>query len=148
MPIYLDGLHLQRHEKKGDILYFDGVTWRRLPAGSAGQVLEMVNGIPTWTTEPIVSVTAITTLQSATFAVNSTGIKTLTTAHGLSVTPAVQGEVMLTVFETTNVDDWAYNLLKVESTDATNIVAKINVSTASATGGATARLGIMVITGV
>lgn len=36
------------------------------------------------------------------------------------------------------------NMLKVTATDATNVTAKINVSTASATGGATAKLGLRV----
>src|SRR3990172_6911940 len=85
--------------------------------------------------------TRFATLLSGTFAIDSTGIKTVTVAHGLAYTPALQ-DCQLTVLEDTNVDDWAYNLLKVESVDATNIVAKINVSSASGTGGATARLAL------
>ena len=102
-----------------------------------------------WRAEDIaaVPITAITTLLSGTFAIDSTGIKTVTTAHGLSVTPSIQ-DVQVSVTEDSNVDDWAFNLLKVESVDATNIVCKLNVSTASATGGATAKLAILVITGV
>src|SRR3990167_1891627 len=94
-----------------------------------------------------VAITAITTLLSGTFAIDSTGIKTVTTAHGLSVTPSIQ-DVQVSVTEDSNVDDWAFNLLKVESVDATNVVCKLNVSTASATGGATAKLALLVITGV
>ena len=85
--------------------------------------------------------TRITTLLSGTFAIDSTGIKTITVAHGLAYTPALQ-DCQLTVVEDTNVDDWAYNLLKVESVDATNVVTKVNVSTASGTGGATAKLAL------
>src|SRR3990167_11023737 len=85
--------------------------------------------------------TRITTLLSGTFAIDSMGIKTVTVAHGLVYSPALQ-DCQLTVVEETNVDDWTYNLLKVESVDATNIVAKINVSTASGTGGATAKLAL------
>ena len=89
----------------------------------------------------------VKTVLSGTFAIDSTGVKTITTAHGLSVTPDIQ-DVQLTVTEDSNVDDWAFDLLKVESVDATNVVAKLNVSTASATGGATAKLAILVVAGV
>lgn len=84
-----------------------------------------------------------TTLLSGTFAIDSTGIKTVTTAHGFRVAPALE-DVQLSTVEETNVDDWAYDLLKIESVDATNVVAKINVSTASGSGSATARLAILV----
>ena len=91
-------------------------------------------------------ITAIKTLESGTFAIDSTGVKTVTVSHGLSVTPQTY-QVQLAVVEVTNVDDWAYNLLKVESTSSSQIVAKINVSTASGTAAATAKLGILVVTG-
>jgi len=32
----------------GDLLYYDGTKWTRLPAGSNGQFLKMVNGKPAW----------------------------------------------------------------------------------------------------
>jgi ribosomal protein L12E/L44/L45/RPP1/RPP2 len=135
------------HELKGDMDYFNGSEWARLERGSAGQVLQMTSGVPAWVTEPAVSITAITTLLSGTFAIDSTGVKTVTTAHGLSVTPALH-DVQVSVVEESNVDDWAFDLLKVESVDATNVVCKINVSTASATGSATAKLALLVVTGV
>lgn len=90
---------------------------------------------------------SVKTILSATFDIASTGVKTVTTAHGLSSTPDIQ-DVQLTVTEDTDVDDWEFTLLKTESVDATNVVAKINVSTASATGGATAKLAILVVVGV
>ena len=90
--------------------------------------------------------TAITTLQSGTFAIDSTGVKTVTTAHNLLITPEIYN-VQVSVTENTDVDDWAFDLLKIESVDATNVVCKINVSTASGTAAATARLAILVITG-
>ncbi len=80
---------------------------------------------------------------SGTFTIDSTGIKTVTIPHGLNITPAVQ-DCYLTVVQDTAVDDWAYNLLKIVSVDATNVTVKINVSTASATGGATAKLALRV----
>lgn len=83
-------------------------------------------------------------LLSATFAIDSTGVKTVTTAHGLPTTPSIE-DVQVSITEDTDVDDWAFDLLKVESVDATNVVCKINVSTASATGGATAKLAILAV---
>jgi len=80
---------------------------------------------------------------SSTFAIDSTGVKTVTIAHGLAITPAKE-DCHLTVIEETNVDDWGFDLLKVDSVDATNVTAKIHVSTASATGSATAKLALRV----
>lgn len=95
------------------------------------------------------AITAITTVLSADFAIDAVAVVTVTTAHGLSVTPSIQ-DVQLTVSESANgnVDDWAYGFVKVESVDGTNVVAKVNVTTASATAGAKAKLNILVITGV
>ncbi len=84
-----------------------------------------------------------TNLLSAGFAIDSTGVKTVTTAHALTITPSAK-DVSLTVIEDTDVDDWAYGFVKVESVNATNVVAKVNVTTASATGSATAKLGIKI----
>lgn len=83
------------------------------------------------------------TVLSGTFAIDSTGVKTVTIAHGLAITPALE-DCYLTVVEDTNVDDWAFDLLKVESVGSTNVGAKIHVSTASATGSATAKLALRV----
>lgn len=78
---------------------------------------------------------------SGTFLIDAAGLRTVTIAHGLDYTPAKE-HCQLTVVEESNVDDWAYNLLKIDTVDATNVTAKINVSTASATGAATARLAL------
>jgi len=34
----------------GDLLYHDGADWVSLPAGSDGDVLKMVSGVPAWVT--------------------------------------------------------------------------------------------------
>lgn len=90
-----------------------------------------------WITENIVL--------SPTFLIDAVALRTVTIPHGLNVTPGIE-DCQLTVVEETDVDDWAYNLLKVDNVGAANVVAKINVSTASATGGATARLALLAIT--
>jgi hypothetical protein len=35
---------------KGDMLYRSDSRWEKIPKGNEGDVLKMVNGIPTWTT--------------------------------------------------------------------------------------------------
>lgn len=76
---------------------------------------------------------------STTFAIGSTGIKTVVIPHGLAVTPN-KNEVIPVVEESSAVDDAIWSSVKVVSTDATNVTCKVNVTTASATGGATAIL--------
>ena len=80
---------------------------------------------------------------SDTIAIDSTGVKTVTIPHGLDITPNKE-DIAISVVEETDVDDWAYDLLKVDSVDATNVVVKIRVSTASGTAGATARIALKV----
>lgn len=80
---------------------------------------------------------------SGTFLIDSTGVKTVTIAHGLNVTPALE-DCAVSVVEDSAVDDWAYNLLKVTAVDATNVTVKINVSTASLTAAATAKIALRV----
>lgn len=77
------------------------------------------------------------------FGIDSIGIKTIVIPHGLAITPNIQ-DCCLTVIQSTPVDDWAYTLLKVVSTDAINITTKINVSSASATIGAVARIALRI----
>lgn len=84
------------------------------------------------------------TLSSATFTIDAVGNKVLTIAHNMDQTPAKKDCWLTVLEETADVDDWGYNLLKVDTVDATNVVARINVSVASATVGATARLGLIV----
>lgn len=80
---------------------------------------------------------------SETFAIDSMGIKTVMIVHSLDITPAIQ-DCYLTVIKHTNVLDWAYNLLIIDSVDATNLIVKINISIASKTVGARARLALKI----
>lgn len=92
---------------------------------------------------------------SGTFSIDSIGVKTITVSHGIGdpahgyqpYTPPKEC-FQLTVVEETDVDDWGYDLLKVDSTSNTSVTIKINVNKASATTGATARIGVLVITGL
>jgi len=80
---------------------------------------------------------------SPAFAIDGVAVITVTIPHGLDITPTVQ-DCQLSIVEDTDVDDWAYGYAKVESVGAVNVVAKVNVTTASATGGATAKLALRV----
>ncbi len=77
------------------------------------------------------------------FTVDSTGLKTVTIAHGLDMTPEVQ-DCCLTVVQNSMIDDWEYNTLKIISVSDTNVIAKINVSKASTTIGTVAKLVLRV----
>jgi hypothetical protein len=94
-------------------------------------------------------------LLSGTFAIDSTGVKTVTVNHLLGDvahtyqpwTPSKQ-DFMVTVVQNTAVTDWAFSLLEVTAVTSTQVTVAIKVSTASATVGATAYLGIQVTTGL
>ncbi len=90
--------------------------------------------------------TTAETILSGTFAIDSAGVKTVTITHTLGATPAKE-DCSITVMEDTAVDDWAFNLLKVTATSGTTVTVRINVSTASGTAGATAKLGLVVLAG-
>ena len=80
---------------------------------------------------------------SSSLALDSTGLKTATIAHGLSVTPNINNCSLSIVMET-NVSDFAIGFFRVESVTSTNIVVSADVTTASATPGATFRLSAQV----
>ncbi len=80
------------------------------------------------------------------FSIDSNGIKTIIIAHGLSITPNIQDCYINVIDKDPNIqiDDWAYNLLKLYKTDSKYVYAKINVSTKSEIVGATAKLGLKI----
>lgn len=82
---------------------------------------------------------------TANFSIGSTGVKTVAVAHNLDFTPNID-DVIVSIKENTAVDDWALGYVKKTAVDATNVTLKINVTTASATGAATATASIMSIT--
>ncbi len=78
-------------------------------------------------------------LLSSTFAIDSTGVKTVTVAHGALFTPATRQVDFC--FSSSTANDWDATAT-LTAIDATNLTFKVRVATASATGGATARLSI------
>jgi hypothetical protein len=74
---------------------------------------------------------------NADFAIDAQTLVTITINNVFGYIPDVK-KCQISIVEKTNVDDWAYDLLKIESISATQVVAKINVSTASGTGSAKA----------
>ena len=117
-----------------------------LPAG-AGVICDKSTTMgtpPTWNRYAGgVLITAEKNLLSNDFAIDGVAVVTVTTAHGLTITPAIE-DISVTIVESTNVDDWACGYVKVESVDATNVVCKVNVTVASVTGAAKAKLGIKI----
>jgi hypothetical protein len=94
----------------------------------------------------VVSGKCATKTVSGTFAVDSTGVKTVVAPHGLLYTPSIQ-DVGITVLEQSTVTDYSLGFIRVVSTDATNVTVKVSVLTASATGSTTAKLGVKVSVG-
>ena len=78
---------------------------------------------------------------SGTFAVDSTGVKSLTVAHGLAAAPTIH-KCTATLNRNTNVSDYDLDWIRIVSVDATNVTVEAKVETASATGGATAKLAV------
>jgi hypothetical protein len=78
---------------------------------------------------------------SGTFTIDATGEKSIAENHNLPFTPDIQ-DFTATPSKQTNVTDWRYGLLVVDSVSSTQVTVKINVTTASATGGATAKMNI------
>ena len=86
------------------------------------------------------------TFTSGTFAIDSTGVKTVVTAHGLNYTPATD-DCGVTEIEQTNESTSRTDWIKVVSTNSTHITTAVNIGIASGTGGATAKLGFVCFRG-
>ena len=110
---------------------FSGNTTNVTDNGSNNAITGVI-GIRTWASG------------TANFAIGSTGVKTVTVAHNLDFTPSLD-DVTVSIKENTAVDDFALGFVKKTAVDATNVTLKINVTTASATGAATATASIMSI---
>lgn len=111
----------------------------------AGSVTTKINDTGTGNTfQNVQGVRTRSRANSGTFAIDSTGVKTVTVPHSLDVTPAVS-DVVATVHSTTTTDQ-RLSAIEVTAVDATNVTLKVYVITASGTGGATARLTVDVNT--
>lgn len=81
-------------------------------------------------------------VESSTFAIDSTGDKTVTIAHGCNYVPSVK-DLSVVLTSVTNADVEIAHI-RFSSADATNVVFVVRVQTASATGGATAKLAVQI----
>lgn len=82
-------------------------------------------------------------VESASLALDSTGSKTAVIAHGLAAAPDPKKCSIVHIRETA-VADHAIGYYQIDGVDSTNISVRAWVSAASATGGATFRLGVHV----
>lgn len=73
----------------------------------------------------------------AVVAVDSTGVKTLSITHGIGVAPRLS-RVRLSLVRDTAVNDYAVDFLRLDGTSTSVLTVRVNVSSASATVGATA----------
>ncbi|WP_406871632.1 glycosyl hydrolase family 28-related protein [Aminobacter sp. P9b] len=135
----VDEITILGADVRGNGLGYDiraGSTLIRIIGGScAGNTAAMVNnGVSTMVRNVSGLRTRAKVNQNVDIA--ATGIKSITFAHGLGVTPSLS-DVRLTMVRNTNVGDWSAGFLWATAVDATNVSAQMRVLTASATGGAT-----------
>lgn len=78
---------------------------------------------------------------SATIPVDSTTAGSVAYTHGLGFTPSIDS-VLLTLQEVSNVSDFVVAYLRVSAVSSTTITFKYKMATASATGGATAKVNV------
>lgn len=77
---------------------------------------------------------------SVSFAVDSIGWKTIILPHGLGITPDRKN--IMAIVDSNGVTDFLYYALMVDNADATNVVIRVYVSTASATAGAQSKVNV------
>lgn len=82
-------------------------------------------------------------LLSDTFAVDSTGVKTLTITHGMIVKPLLR-DCSIHIVKDTDVEDWVTGWMAVTASSTTTVTVKVRVDVASATANATAKVGLSI----
>lgn len=80
---------------------------------------------------------------TTTGAIDSTGSKDITFAHGMPFTPRIQ-DCQASFRQSTAVTDWSAAFIEIQSTDATNVVVRYRVDVASATGSALVGINLVV----
>ena len=64
MVIYQQLFHqvevLRYGSNNGDMMYWDGTAWQTIAVGSAGAVLQIIGGVPTWVSSPDITGPTIT----------------------------------------------------------------------------------------
>jgi len=115
--------------------FFDGIiqSGKIINDGGVGTIIRNVKNSPT-----------ASNVISTDLAVDSTGSKVFTIAHGLSVTPALQDVALTLVQSTPSANDYTLRYLRLESTTSTNIVGRIFVDVASATPGAVVKVSALI----
>jgi hypothetical protein len=71
----------------GDLLYFNGTVNTRLPIGTAGQILTVVSGEPTWAAAPATGVTSV-------------GLSLPSSVFSITVSPITSTGTLTSVFQT------------------------------------------------
>ena len=54
------GVSIPNGSNNGDMMYWDGSAWQTIAVGSAGAVLQIINGVPTWVSTPDITGPTIT----------------------------------------------------------------------------------------
>jgi len=80
------------------------------------------------------------------FAIDSTGIRTVTITHALCLAPPLEGcqaTLIRNVASYPDVSDWDAHVIEIFNSTITTIMVRINVTSASATGSATAKIAFL-----
>lgn len=139
-------VNYQAHDCATAIEFGASATFNAVRSGVISGVTTKVNDLSGGATNAVSQVIGIATDRtvSATFPVTSTGRQVLLLAHGLDATPLLR-DCSAQIQRETPVTDAQYSAPEILAVDAANIVVSVHVTSASATGGATARLAVNAI---
>ena len=91
-PVWTAAGNIAGGPATGDMLYWNGTGWAALNAGSSGQVLTLLSGIPTWVSLPSYTITAssgtngtVSPAGTTTLNVGASQVYTITPSSGYSV---------------------------------------------------------------
>ena len=109
------GSSMPNGSNNGDMLYWDGSAWQTIAIGSAGAVLQIINGVPTWVSSPDITGPTIT--------LNGTANMNVVVGGTFTDPGATTDEGTLTTSGTVDVTTAGTYTITYTSTDATGNTA-------------------------
>ena len=109
------GSSMPNGSNNGDMMYWDGSAWQTIAVGSAGAVLQIINGVPTWVSSPDITGPTIT--------LNGTANMNVVVGGTFTDPGATTDEGTLTTSGTVDVTTAGTYTITYTSTDATGNTA-------------------------